>query len=164
MTHRFIEGMLSKIGKDKISTASLDAANVTNLQTKSKEELAKIVDAQSNLLIAQKQKIEDLDSQIKELTDLVNRQNAVLKQQAAVIQTLKAKSGSKPQKAQKVLAVAPVAPASRAVPKAVPKAPAPAQRALPSKADTDTGTGSVLDRKASEAESSTAAFLRKLFG
>ena len=69
MTHRFIEGMLSKIGKGKISTASLDAV-VTNLQTKSKEELAKIVDAQSDLLIAQKNKLAELDDQIKELTDL----------------------------------------------------------------------------------------------
>lgn len=156
MTHRLIEGMLSKMGKGKgkFSTPSLDAANVTNLQTKSKEELASIVDAQADLLVAQKQKIEDLDSQIKELTELVNKQNTVLKQQAAVIQTLKAKSGSaKPQKAQKVLAVAPVSP----------KAPAPSPQAAPKAAASD-GTGSVLDRKASEAESSTAAFLRKLFG
>lgn len=157
MTHRFIEGMLSKMskGKGKFSTPSLDAA-VSNLQTKTKEELAKIVDAQSELLIAQKNKIGELDDQIKELADLVNRQNAVLKQQAAVIQTLKSKSGSA--KPQKVLAVAPVAP------KAVPKAPAPAQRALPSKAASkDTDTGSVLDRKVKEGESSTAGFLRKLF-
>lgn len=160
MTHRFIEGMLSKMskGRGKISTPSLDAANVANLQTKSKEELAKIVDAQSDLLVAQKNKIAELDDQIKELTDLVNRQNVVLKQQATVIQTLKSKSGSaKPQqKAQKVLAVAPVAPASRAVPKAAP---------APKAAASDTGTGSsVLDRKVKEGESGTAAFLRKLFG
>lgn len=159
MTHRFIEGMLSKMGKGKgmISTPSLDAANVANLQTKSKEELAKIIDAQSDLLVAQKNKIAELDSQIKELTELVNKQYVVLKQQASVIQTLKAKSGSAGK--QKVLAVAPVAPASRAVPKA---APAPAQRALPSKADT--GTGSVLDRKVKDGESNTAAFLKRLFG
>lgn len=148
LTARFLEDIKNKIskGQGKFSTPSLDAANVTNLQAKSKEELAKIVGAQSDLLIAQKTKVSELDDQIKELTDLVNRQNAVLKQQAAVIQTLKSKSGSaKPQ--QKVLAVAPVAP------KAAPKAAA-----------SDTNTGSVLDRKASEAESSTAAFLRKLFG
>lgn len=159
MTHRFIEGMLSKMskGKGKFSTPSLDAANVTNLQTKSKEELATIIDAQSDLLIAQKNKISELDDQIKELTDLVNRQNTVLKQQATVIQTLKSKSGSaKPQqRVQKVLAVAP---AQRALPKA---APAPAPKAAAS--DTDTGS-SVLDRKVKEGESGTAAFLRKLFG
>lgn len=148
VTHRFIEGMLSKIskGKGKISTPSLDAANVANLQTKSKEELAKIVDAQADLLVAQKQKIEDLDSQIKELTELVNKQNTVLKQQAQLIQTLK--SGSKPQKAQKVLAVAPVAPVA---PKGL------------SAANDSSATGTVLERKASEAEGSTASFLRKLF-
>ena len=155
LTARFLEDIKNKMskGQGKISTP--------NLQTKSKEELASIVDAQSDLLVAQKQKIEDLDSQIKELTELVNKQNVVLKQQASVIQTLKSGSAGK-QKAQKVLAVAPVAPASRAVPKA---APAPAQRALPSKAATnDTDAGSVLDRKVKEGESSTAAFLKRLFG